>query len=248
MPPRGLTRSVYTAPRLKPRRGAPSRLCDQKSARRTGDQRSDERRHLGRTAISHVRASPNLRGPVIVGSGRHELGRPLPPRSLEVGHDDVTHHGSEQGGWREKLVVHRDNNFTQDGQAALPRVYTDIGDYAGVRSYRGRKRKWDRSALERLADEVDELGLPEACSREGIGLRHGQDLMRKAADAGLVVINKRSGPRSENVYSRIRIDVQEPSAADRADWHRTRWLGMRRTARMLQENWERQSGSADRHG
>ena len=113
------------APRLKPRRGAPSRLCDQKSARRTGDQRSDERRHLGRTAISHVRASPNLRGPVIVGSGRHELGRPLPPRSLEVGHDDVTHHGSEQGGWREKLVVHRDNNFTQDGQAALPRVYTD---------------------------------------------------------------------------------------------------------------------------
>lgn len=116
-----------------------------------------------------------------------------------------------------------------------------IGDFASVRSYRGRKKRWDRVTLACFVNDVVEHGMPWATKQWGLKKRQGLAVMRMAEDAGLGRIEKTGGERSPNIYSRCDDGIVSGDTAHaRGDWHRRSWFVMERKRRELQSNWERQ--------
>lgn len=126
-----------------------------------------------------------------------------------------------------------------EDQAML--AISGIGHFASVRSYRGRRRKWDRARLACFVDDVVEKGMPWALEQWDLGSRRGLDVMRMAEEAGLARIEKTGGERSPNIYFPGDDGIGSGDTPHvRGDWHRRSWFGMERKRRELQSNWERQ--------
>ena len=70
-----------------------------------------------------------------------------------------------------------------DDQAML--ALSGLGGFSSVRSYRGRKKKWDRATLARFVDNVVEHGVPVASKQWGVKERQGRAVMQKAKIASL---------------------------------------------------------------
>ncbi len=104
-------------------------------------------------------------------------------------------------------------------------LLSGIGDFASVRSYRGRGKKWIPAMLACFAADVVSQGLPVAAAQWGVKDRQGLALMRMAENDGLVRIEKAGGNRSANIY--VLEDVDElPTEQERGDWHRRRWFDL----------------------
>jgi len=116
----------------------------------------------------------------------------------------------------EAIVAH-------DLQRIDPAVLRLVGfdEFRTVRSYRGRKKKWDAATLGELLEAVERDGVRAVAEQWGLSEGRVRELRRQA----------RSIQQAQET-------IRSPS--EQADWHRASYRGLERMRGVLHANWARQ--------